>query len=226
MRKGPRRHDTWFRVICIWNLRQNGGNLRVHAFKERFLRFQLLFPDFYHLSDKIKWAKKLKTKNGQNMSSGPFSHDTVHLLKSSKISSKQWLLVHTGTKKMAFTHVCLLSKRNNPLSRVALLNVIRLYFQLSIYLLIYLFPNVSWDTKTPFVVGPQRKRSWKLIRKRMRDPKTRSKHLIQKDHKRWFLNRNVDSKTILDLFYGKTGLSILRSNILERGRSSSHTKHT
>ena len=38
------------------------------SFKERFLRFQLLFLDFYHFHHVIwgmKWAKKLKTKNGQ-----------------------------------------------------------------------------------------------------------------------------------------------------------------
>ena len=82
MRNGPGRHDTWFRVICIWNLRQDGGSLTVRTFKERFLRFQLLFPDFYHFHHVIwgmKWAKKLKTKNGQNMSSGPSSHDAAHI---------------------------------------------------------------------------------------------------------------------------------------------------
>ena len=55
----------------------------VRTFKERFLRFQLLFPDFYHFHHVIwgmKWAKKLKTKNGQNMSSGPFSHDAAQML--------------------------------------------------------------------------------------------------------------------------------------------------
>ena len=54
----------------------------VRTFKERFLQFQLLFPDFYHFLHAIwgmKWAKKLKTKNGQNMSSGPFSHDVAHM---------------------------------------------------------------------------------------------------------------------------------------------------
>ena len=54
----------------------------VRTFKERFLRFQLLFPDFYHFHHVIwgmKWAKKLKTKNGQNMSSGPFLHDTAQI---------------------------------------------------------------------------------------------------------------------------------------------------
>ena len=54
----------------------------VRTFKERFLRFQLLFPDFYHFHHVLwgmKWAKKLKTKNGQNMSSGPFSHDAAHI---------------------------------------------------------------------------------------------------------------------------------------------------
>ena len=82
MRKGTGRHDTCFRVICIWNLRQDGGSLMVGTFKEPFLRFQLLFPDFYHFHHVIwgmKWAKKLKTKNGQNMSSGPFSHDAAHI---------------------------------------------------------------------------------------------------------------------------------------------------
>ena len=54
----------------------------IRTFKERFLRFQLLFPDFYHFHHVIwgmKWAKKLKTKNGQNMSSGSFSHDAAQL---------------------------------------------------------------------------------------------------------------------------------------------------
>ena len=53
------------------------------SFKERLLSFQLLFPDFYHFHHVIwgmKWAKKLKTKNGQNMSSRPFSHDAAHML--------------------------------------------------------------------------------------------------------------------------------------------------
>ena len=62
---------------------QDGGSLKVHTFKERFLRFQLLFPDFYHFHHGIwemKWAKKLKTKNGQNMSSGPFLHDAAHIV--------------------------------------------------------------------------------------------------------------------------------------------------
>ena len=56
--------------------------MAVRTFKERFLRFQLLFPDFYHFHHVIwgmKWAKKLKTKNGQNMSSGPFSHDAAQI---------------------------------------------------------------------------------------------------------------------------------------------------
>ena len=73
----------------------------VRTFKERFLRFQLLFPDFYHFHHVIwgmKWAKKLKTKNGQNMSSGPFSHDVAHLLKTElRISHFQhfhWLAGH------------------------------------------------------------------------------------------------------------------------------------
>ena len=55
----------------------------VRTFKERLLRFQLLFPDFYHFHHVIwgmKWAKKLKTKNGQNMSSGPFSHNVAHFI--------------------------------------------------------------------------------------------------------------------------------------------------
>ena len=66
------------------------------SFKERFLRFQLLFPDFYHFHHVVrgmKGAKKIKTKNGQNMSSGPFSHDAAHLtLRRSivRIPSRQW----------------------------------------------------------------------------------------------------------------------------------------
>ena len=54
----------------------------VCTFKERFLRFQLLFPDFYHFHHVIwgmEWAKKLKTKNGQNISSGPFLHDVAQM---------------------------------------------------------------------------------------------------------------------------------------------------
>ena len=42
----------------------------------------LLLPDFYHFHHVIwgmKWAKKLKTKNGQNMSSGLFSHAAAHI---------------------------------------------------------------------------------------------------------------------------------------------------
>ena len=51
------------------------------SLKVRFLRL-LLFPDFnhfHHVICRMKWAKKLKTKNGQNMSSGPFSHDAAHI---------------------------------------------------------------------------------------------------------------------------------------------------
>ena len=50
------------------------------SFKERFLRFQSLFPDFYHFHHviwRMKLGKKLKTENGQNMSSGPFGHDAA-----------------------------------------------------------------------------------------------------------------------------------------------------
>ena len=45
------------------------------SFKERFLAFKLLFPEFYHLHHvnwRMKWAKKLKTKNGQICCLGPF----------------------------------------------------------------------------------------------------------------------------------------------------------
>ena len=83
MRKGPGRHDMWFRVICIWNHLLKMVAVIGFSFKERFLRCQLLFPDCYHFHHVIwgmKWAKKLKTKNGQNMSSGPFSHDGARIL--------------------------------------------------------------------------------------------------------------------------------------------------
>ena len=82
-RKGPGRHDMWFWVICIQNHLLKMAAVIGFSFKERFLRFQLLFPDFYHFHHVIwgiKWAKKLKTKNWQNMSSGPFSHDGAHML--------------------------------------------------------------------------------------------------------------------------------------------------
>ena len=81
-RKGPGRHDTWFWVICIWNHRLKMATVIGFSFKERPLRFQLLFPHFYHFHHVIwgmKWAKKLKTKNGQNMSSGPLSHDVAQM---------------------------------------------------------------------------------------------------------------------------------------------------
>ena len=82
MRKGPGRNDTWFRVIWIWNHLLKMAAVIGCLFKERFLRFQLLFLDFYrfhHVIWRIKWAKKLKTKNGQNMSSGSFSHDAAQI---------------------------------------------------------------------------------------------------------------------------------------------------
>ena len=70
---GPR-HAKWSRMIfeqfVFEKQIQDGGSLTVRTFKERFLRFQLLFPDFYHFHHVIwgmKWAKKLKTKTGQNM---------------------------------------------------------------------------------------------------------------------------------------------------------------
>ena len=76
------RHDTWFRVIWIRNHLLKMAAVIGFSFKERSLRFQLLFPDFYHFHHviwRMKWAKKLKTKNGQNMLSGPFSHDATHM---------------------------------------------------------------------------------------------------------------------------------------------------
>ena len=83
MRKGPGRHDTWFPVICIWNHLLKKAAAIGFSFKERFLRFQLLFLDFYHFHHviwRMKWAKKLKTKNGQNMSSRPLAHDAAHII--------------------------------------------------------------------------------------------------------------------------------------------------
>ena len=53
------------------------------SFKERFLWFQLLFLNFYHFHHviwRMKWAKKVKSKSVQNMSSGPFSHDVAHVI--------------------------------------------------------------------------------------------------------------------------------------------------
>ena len=41
MRKGPGRHDTWFRVICIWNLRQNKSKMA------EALRYVHSRSDFY-----------------------------------------------------------------------------------------------------------------------------------------------------------------------------------
>ena len=82
MRKGPGRHDTWFRVTSIWSHLLKMAAVIEFSFKERFLWFRLLFPDFYHFHLVIwgmKLAKKLKTKNGQNMSSGPFFHAAAQL---------------------------------------------------------------------------------------------------------------------------------------------------
>ena len=70
------------------------------SFKERFLRFQLLFSDFYHLHHVIwgmKRAKKPKTKNGQNKSSGPFSHDTAHMCFSHKQHNSRKTIVCSTT---------------------------------------------------------------------------------------------------------------------------------
>ena len=81
--KGPGRHDTSFWLICIWNHLLKMAAAIGFSFKEWFLGFQLLFPDFYHfhhVSWRMKWAKKLKTNNGQNMSSGPFSHDAAQVI--------------------------------------------------------------------------------------------------------------------------------------------------
>ena len=72
------------------------------SFKERFFRFRLLFPDFYHFHHVIwvmKLAKKLKTKNGQNMSSGPFSHDAAHISNERKSVSSDIQTPRSGLKK-------------------------------------------------------------------------------------------------------------------------------
>ena len=82
MQKGPGWHDTWFWVICIWNHLLKMVAVFVFSFKERFLRFQLLFLDFHcfhHVIWRMKWAKTLKTKIEQNMSSGPFTHDAAQI---------------------------------------------------------------------------------------------------------------------------------------------------
>ena len=76
----PGRHDTCIRVLGIWNHLLKMAAVIGFSFKERFLRFQLLFPDFYHFHHviwRMKWAKKLKTKNGQNTSSRFFPHDAA-----------------------------------------------------------------------------------------------------------------------------------------------------
>ena len=103
MRKGPGRHDTWFRVICIWNHLLKMAPVIGFSFKEWFLRFQLLFLNFYnfhHVIWRMKWAKKLKTKNGQNMWSGPFSHDAAQVEVMKGLVSKETVLPRgweTGT---------------------------------------------------------------------------------------------------------------------------------
>ena len=47
-----------------------------------FYGFNCYFREFYHFHHviwRMKCAKKLQTKNGQNMSSGPFGYDAAHL---------------------------------------------------------------------------------------------------------------------------------------------------
>ena len=83
MRNELGRHETWFQVTCIWNHLLKTAAVIGFSFKEQLLGFPLLFLDFHHFHHVIwgmKWAKKLKTKNGQNMSSGPFSHDAAHFM--------------------------------------------------------------------------------------------------------------------------------------------------
>lgn len=49
----------------------------------------LLFLDFHHFHLviwRMKWAKKIKTKHGPNMSSGPFLPDAAHI---------SWYMVHS-----------------------------------------------------------------------------------------------------------------------------------
>ena len=83
-RHAKRARMTWHLTSSNLHLKssaKNGGN-NGFSFKERFLRIQLYFPDFYHFHHfvwRMKWTKKSKTKNGQNMSSGPFSHDAAHI---------------------------------------------------------------------------------------------------------------------------------------------------
>ena len=83
-RHAKRARTTWHVIWSNLHLKssaKNGGRIRF-SFKERFLRFQLLFPDFYHFHDVIwgiKWAKKLKTKNGQNMLSGLLYLSLIHI---------------------------------------------------------------------------------------------------------------------------------------------------
>ena len=75
VRKGPGRHDTWFRVICIWNHLLKMAAVIGFSFKEGFLWFQLLFPDFYpfhHVIWGMKWAKSLKLKMDKIGRPSPF----------------------------------------------------------------------------------------------------------------------------------------------------------
>ena len=76
MQKGPGQHDMWFRVICIWNLRQNGGSLMVRTFKERFLQFQYYYFRTFITSIMLfgEWSgqKSLKLKMDKICRPGPF----------------------------------------------------------------------------------------------------------------------------------------------------------
>ena len=76
MRKGPGRHDTWFRIICIWNHLLKLAAVVGLSFNGRFLRFQLFFFRTFITSIMLlgEWSgqKNLKLKRDKICRSGPF----------------------------------------------------------------------------------------------------------------------------------------------------------
>ena len=80
MRKGPGRYDTWFRVICIWNLRQNKSKIAealwyVHS-RSDFYDFNYCYFQTFIASITLfgEWSgqKCLKLKMDKICRPGPF----------------------------------------------------------------------------------------------------------------------------------------------------------
>ena len=81
---GPRyaktARTTWHVISSNISTAKNGGSNWV-LIQGVIFTVSIVIPDFCHFHHVIwgrKWAKKLKTKNVENMSSGSFSHDAAN----------------------------------------------------------------------------------------------------------------------------------------------------